>query len=292
LSAANRSAGDAGTLTGPTIRRRRLGGELRKLREAGGHRLEDVAAKLDVAPSTLSRIETGKAPTRTSYVTILLDLYGVDDADQRRRLTDIAREGQRKSWWSDYEDLITAETGRYLGLESAAERVRSWSVLAVPGLLQTADYAEAAVRATRPDLTPSQARRLAAIPLGRQTLARSSGRQLNLIIDETALLRRVAPPDVMADQMRHLATVAADPLVTVRVVALTTPHPVLSPPFALLRFDDPDDLGVACCAGIGGQLLVTQHAGRVSTLHATFGALSRATLSPADSTDLIRHLSP
>jgi transcriptional regulator with XRE-family HTH domain len=276
---------------GPSFLRRRLGRELRQLREARSLLLEDVAAHLGVAPSTLSRIETGKAPTRTSYLTILLDLYGVDDADQRKRLADIAREGQRKSWWSDYEDLITAETGRYLGLEIAAEQVRSWSVLAVPGLLQTADYAEAVVRATRPDLTVSQARRLAAIPQGRQTLARSSGRRLNLIIDEAALLRPIAPPDVMADQMRQLAAATADPSVTVRVVALTTPHPVLSPPFALLSFSDPDDPGLACCAGLGNQPFITQHAEQVSTLHATFAALSRAALSPTDSTDLIRHLS-
>src|SRR5580658_5248810 len=143
---------------GPSFLRRRLGRELRQLREARSLRLEDVAAHLGVAAGTLSRIETGKAPTRTSYLKILLDLYGADDPDQRRQLTEIAREGQRKNWWSDYEDLITAETGRYLGLEIAADQVRSWSMLAVPGLLQTADYAEAVARATRPDLTASQAR--------------------------------------------------------------------------------------------------------------------------------------
>jgi transcriptional regulator with XRE-family HTH domain len=277
---------------GPSFLRLRLGRELRELREARSLRLEEVAAHLGVAASTLSRIETGKAPTRTSYLTILLDLYGVDDADQRRRLADIAREGQRKSWWSDYEDLITAETGRYLGLEAAAAQVRSWSVLAVPGLLQTADYAEAVVRATRPELSASQARRLAAIPLGRQTMARNSGRRLNLIIDEAALIRPVAPPDVMTDQMQHLATATADPSVTVKVVALTAPRPILSPSFALLNFSDLDDPGVACCEGVGGQLLLTQHAEQVSSLHSTFAALSRAALSPAATKDLIKHFSP
>lgn len=276
---------------GPSFLRRRLGRELRQLRDARWLRLEDVAAHLGIAPSTMSRIETGKAPTRTSYLTILLDLYGVGDADQRRRLMDMAREGQRKSWWSDYQDLITAETGRYLGLETAAEQVRSWSVLAVPELLQTADYAEAVVRTTRLDLTPSQARRLAAIPLARQTLARTSGRRLNLIIDEGALLRSIAPPDVMSDQMRNLAAAAADPSVIVQVVPLTAPHPAISLPFALLSFSEPDDPGIACCTGTGRQLLITQHTEQVSTLQATFAALSRAALSPADSTDLITRLS-
>jgi transcriptional regulator with XRE-family HTH domain len=277
---------------GPYMLRRRLGRELRQLREARSLRLEDVAVHLGVAASTLSRIEMGKAPTRTSYLSVLLDLYGVADADERRQLAEIAREGQRKSWWSGYEDLITSEIGRYLGLEAAAEQVSSWSVLVVPGLLQTADYAEAVVRATLPALTAPHARKLAGISLDRQALARSSGRQLNLIIDEAALLRQVGSPAIMADQMRRLATVTADPSVRIQVARLATPHPILSPSFALLRFSDPDDPGVACCAGIGNQLLVTQHAEQVSSLRATFTALSAVALSPDDSTDLIEHLSP
>src|SRR5579872_613976 len=62
---------------GPTVRRRRLGTELRRLREAHSLKLEEVADKLGLAASTLSRIETGKAPTRTAYLSAMLDLYGV-----------------------------------------------------------------------------------------------------------------------------------------------------------------------------------------------------------------------
>src|SRR6266700_7046778 len=81
---------------GPAIRRRRLGADLRQLREQRSLRLEEVADQLGVAPSTLSRIETGKAPTRTSYLAVMLDLYGVADPARRRLLMDMAREGQRK----------------------------------------------------------------------------------------------------------------------------------------------------------------------------------------------------
>jgi transcriptional regulator with XRE-family HTH domain len=75
----------------PVVCRRRLGNELRQLREARSLRLEDVVVRLGVQPSTLSRIETGQAPTRTSYLAVLLDLYGVDDPDKRRLLADHAR---------------------------------------------------------------------------------------------------------------------------------------------------------------------------------------------------------
>src|ERR1017187_4057503 len=69
---------------GPTVRRRRLGSELRHLREAQSIKLEEVADRLGLAASTLSRIETGKAPTRTAYLSAMLDLYGVQDTVQRQ----------------------------------------------------------------------------------------------------------------------------------------------------------------------------------------------------------------
>ena len=80
--------------TGPTVRRRRLGTELRRLRESSGYKLEEVAAQLGVAPSTLSRIETGKAPTKSAYLNQMLETYGVDG---RRAAPDSRRHGSRGS---------------------------------------------------------------------------------------------------------------------------------------------------------------------------------------------------
>ena len=80
---------------GPTVRRRRLGSELRRLRESQSMKLEEVADQLGLAPSTLSRIETGKAPTRSAYLTSMLEMYGVDDSAQRQVLTELARDGHR-----------------------------------------------------------------------------------------------------------------------------------------------------------------------------------------------------
>ena len=107
---------------GPTVRRRRLGTELRRLREANSIKLEEVAEQLGVAPSTLSRIETGKAPTRSAYLSEMLKLYGVEDPGQRQVLIDMAREGHRKGWWAAYEDLLPTGFGIYVGLEAGPPR--------------------------------------------------------------------------------------------------------------------------------------------------------------------------
>ena len=125
--------------TGPTVRRRRLGTELRKLRESNGYKLEEVAAQLGVAPSTLSRIETGKAPTKSAYLNQMLEMYGVTDPAQRQVLVDMAREGHRKGWWAAYDDVLPSGFDIFVGLEAETTGIRSYENSVVHGLLQTQD---------------------------------------------------------------------------------------------------------------------------------------------------------
>ena len=110
---------------GPTVRRRRLGAELRRLREAHSLKLEEVAEKLGLAPSTLSRIETGKAPTKSAYLTAMLEMYEVEDPGARKVLVDMAREGHRKGWWSIYDDVLPSGFDIYVGLEAEASGLGS-----------------------------------------------------------------------------------------------------------------------------------------------------------------------
>ena len=135
---------------GPTVRRRRLGAELRRLREAHSLKLEEVAEKLGLAPSTLSRIETGKAPTKSAYLTAMLEMYEVEDPGARKVLVDMAREGHRKGWWSIYNDVLPSGFDIYVGLEAEASGLRSYESDVIHGLLQTTDYALTVLRELRP----------------------------------------------------------------------------------------------------------------------------------------------
>jgi transcriptional regulator with XRE-family HTH domain len=276
---------------GPTIRRRRLGADLRRLREERSLRLEDVAARLGVAPSTLSRIETGKAPTRTSYLTLLLDLYEVRDADERRAMADLAREGQRKGWWADFDDLLAPPVRSYLGLEAEAAVLRTFAIQVVPDLLQTEQYASAVYRASRPDLTAEQVKRLVRLRLRQQEMLRSSGnRQVHLVIDESALLRSIGSAWTMTGQLKHLLTVSGQAPVTVQVLSLTTVRPVLAEPFTVLSFTDKSDADVACATTIKGQVTFTKRDTEVRAMRTAFAALTRAALSPAESAERISDL--
>jgi hypothetical protein len=119
-----------------------------------------------VAASTLSRIETGKAPTKTAYLTALLELYEVTDAGQRQVLADMAREGHRKGWWAVYDDVPTG-FGIYVGLEAEAAGLRTYETQVVNGLLQTPEYARAVERELHNKDSPEQLQRLAKLRLNR-----------------------------------------------------------------------------------------------------------------------------
>ena len=203
--------------TGPTVRRRRLGAELRRLRDSAGYKLEEVAGMLGVAPSTLSRIETGKAPTKSAYLSHLLELYQVTDPGQRQILVDMAREGHRKGWWAAYDDVLPSGLGVYVGLEAEASGLRSYEIGVVHGLLQTTDYARAILRASAPRHTADQIERLVDLRMERQRrLDDNPPLDLWVIHDEAVIRRTVGGPVVMRHQLAHLLVAAGLPGVTSR----------------------------------------------------------------------------
>lgn len=285
----NPAAPQVSTWTDPTVARRRLGIKLRELREAQPLRLEDAAARLGLAPSTLSRIETGKAPTRHCYLASMLNMYGINDPELRQALVDLAREGMQKAWWTAHSDLLPDGAGRYFGMEAAAGLIRSYSTQTVPALLQTADYAAAACQVARPGLTGDQTRRLVAITKRRQKLVNDTGGSLHVIIDESALARRIAPAAIMAAQLDHLRTSAARPSVTVHIAPLAAPIPVLSPSFAVLSFTDPSDADVAITYGPGSHVTISTDGSDVQVMLTTFTTLAKAALSPTDSLRMINN---
>jgi hypothetical protein len=219
----------------------------------------------------------------------MLDLYSVADPGQRGLLADLAREGQRKGWWAEFDDLLSAGSGRYLGLEAMASTVRSLSIQTVPALLQTEDYAVAAHSAARPAANLIQARRLAAITMRRQELLQRDETRLHVIIDETALVRPVGSADVMAGQLDHLASVCTAGRVTVQIAGLAAAWPVLCVPFTVLSFADPEAPDAAYISGLDGPQIVKRDR-EVRELRGTFTALARSAMSATDSACLITEL--
>src|ERR1700689_2159587 len=200
---------------GPTVRRRRLGSELRRLRESQSIKLEEVAERLGLAPSTLSRIETGKAPTRTAYLNSMFELYGVDDPGQRQVLLEMAREGHRKGWWAVWDGVLPTGFGIYVGLEAEAASLRVYEAQVVHGLLQTEEYARAVMTTVRRRQSPAEIDRLVKLRMRRQeALVKPDPLQLWIILDEAVIRRAMGPADGANRPLEHLLDVRNWPNVT------------------------------------------------------------------------------
>src|SRR5580698_8334667 len=282
--------GRVAVTVGPTVRRRRLGSELRRLREAQSIKLEEVAEKLGLAPSTLSRIETGKAPTRSAYLTTMLDIYGVSDPVQKRMLVDMAREGHRKGWWAVWEDALPTGFGIYVGLEAEAASLRVYEAQVVHGLLQTEEYARAVMTTVRRRQTPEEIDRLVALRMQRQeVLTRPDPLELWIILDEAVLRRMGGPADVANRQLEHLVDVSNWPNVTLQVLTFSSGlHPGLGGPFAIIEFPERFDPDVVYSEGVTGQAYIEEREREVRARSEAFDLLRATALPPADSMRLIR----
>jgi transcriptional regulator with XRE-family HTH domain len=274
--------------TGPTVRRRRLGSELRKLRDANNLKLEEVAGELGVAPSTLSRIETGKAPTKTAYLNQMLEMYGVDDPQQRQVLVDMAREGHRKGWWADFDDVLPSGFDIFVGLEAETTGIRSYEISLVHGLLQTQDYARAVLRELRPRQTSEQVERQVDLRMARQRrLEDEPALDLWVIHDEAVIRRAVGGPAVMRAQLAWLLEVASRPGMTLQVLPFESgAHAGLAGPFTILEFAERTDSRVAHVESAGGPIYLEKE-WEVRGCEDAFDRLRAAAMSPAASADLI-----
>ena len=151
----------------PTIRRRQLGRALRREREARKITLKQAADWLETTTSNLSKIELGKQAIKPSHVRLLMQLFdiGAPEADTYIRL---ARESNQRGWWASYSDTIPDWFETFLGLESDAEELRTYTPELVDGLLQTRRYAQAIIRAYWPELTEAELQRAAELRQARQ----------------------------------------------------------------------------------------------------------------------------
>lgn len=274
---------------GPTVRRRRLGAELRRLRITHGFKLDEIAARLGVVASTLSRIEKGKAPIRTSYLRNLLEWYEVDDPRAKQLLVDMAREGHRKGWWADYDDVLPSGFDVYVGLEAEAKALRAYEANFVHGLLQTRDYATAILRGLHPRDSEDQIDRLVELRLQRQRkLDEGTPLDLWLILDEAAIRRRIGGPVVMRRQLEHLIKASMWPNVALQVLPFDAgAHAGIDGPFAILQFDL-DDPDVACTEGVGG-IVYLEKDREVRVCAEVFDRLRASALSPQTSVALLEH---
>ncbi|MCG5215203.1 helix-turn-helix domain-containing protein [Streptosporangium sp. KLBMP 9127] len=228
----------------PTVRRRRLGQELRRLRERAGRTGDQVADELGWSASKISRIETAKTMPRKGDVQALTTLYQVGE-EKQRELFDLLKAAARKGWWEEYRDSLPQEYATLLGLEEEAAFERSWEPQVVPGLFQTPEYAEEVIRATQviSRIPPGDIRTRVEARMARQQLLFADVPLTTwVVLDESAILRRFGGATMMRGQMERLVEVSSLPNVRLQILPQEAFHPVNTGSFIHLQFPEFHDL--------------------------------------------------
>ena len=208
---------------GPVVTRRRLGGELKRLRDGPGLKLEDVARRLECSPSKISRLENGKGVPRSRDVRRHARVYGVPDGEKRDASPGAGRaRARRRMWWQEYADVLAARHGHLRRARVGRRphpRLRAASSCTVS--CRRADYARAVLRGVWGGRVPdaddradgrgpdaaagrSERRARADVPRACSTSPRSTGSSVR--------------PRSCAAQLEHLIDVAEAEHVDVRVL--------------------------------------------------------------------------
>jgi Helix-turn-helix. len=223
----------------PSVRRRRLSRELKRLREAAGMTADQASKELEWSQGKLSRIEqNGWQRPDLGDMKYLLDLYKVTEAaepERRAELLQLARDSRERGWWTEYKSAL--DSG-YVGFEAEAAKIHTYQTMVIPGLLQTAEYASALFHAEL-YCDPEEIRQRAELRMKRQEILRYSDRPLLwAVIDEAALRRRFGSVEAQAEQLRRL--IDADKLenVVIQVIPFAAGlHPAMPSGFVILDFE-------------------------------------------------------
>ncbi|MER0446359.1 helix-turn-helix transcriptional regulator [Streptomyces sp. Edi4] len=238
----------------PTVRRRRLGQELRRLRELKGMTAEEVAERLLVSQSKISRLENGRRSISQRDVRDLCGVYEVEDHRIVDSLMQMAKDSRQQGWWHAFGDIPYSV---YIGLETDAASLRVYDPQVVPGLLQTPQYAEALIAGALPETVPADVEKRVNVRLRRQERVKATENPLRLwvVIDEAALRRTIGGKQLMIDQLESLIDQSRLPHVTVQVLPFSMgAHPGINGQYAILEFPDASDSSVVYIEGVTSDL--------------------------------------
>lgn len=276
----------------PILRRRRLGTELRRLREAAGLTGDQVIERIGWASaSKLSRLENGRSRPDPQDVRDLLDLYGADEALGEELLGITQEAGDMRGWLRSFPAMTPQQRG-FAELEAGCAEISEYNPVLVPGLLQTPGYARVRIASARqvgedagdPDAEDTETQVQARLARQKLLTRGTDAPRYTAVLEEAALGRRAGPPEVLREQVIQLCELAMLPNVTLHVLPRDTPiGEWYLPPtaFSLYRFADPLDPETLAIEGGFTDVMSTE----VNTLNrykVVFEWLCTAALSASD----------
>jgi len=279
-------------ISGPTVLRILLGGQLRTLREAAGITPDRAGYEIRASRSKISRLEHGRVSFKERDVSDLLTLYGVTDDAERRRMLNLAQHANSQGWWSRYDDVMPDWFETYVGLEQATSLIRTYELQFVPGLFQTEDYAKAVTVLGHRSAPMAEIERRVSLRLQRQQiLARpDDAPRVWAVIDESALRRPLGGRNVMRNQLRRLLELTQLPQVTLQVMPFDRGgHSAAGGSFSILRFAEPELPDIVYIEQLTGALYLDRPE-ETDHYREVMNSLSAEAETPAESERQLRRL--
>lgn len=273
-----------------TIKARRLGLYLTRLRESYGLDIRAVAERINVSHMTVRRVEQGLHQTDLVILEKLFDTYEVA-FERRQELLELAAEAFRSGWWIEYGDVLH---GLFAVMEDEATQILSYQSQVIPGLLQTDAYARALFQAAlgEPDTWEIKdvEKRVRARRERRSVLERMDPPRLHAVLAEGALRQQVGGRNVMREQLEHLAEMSTRSNVTLQVLPYRAgAHAGLSGSFSIFEFPHPDDSDVVHSEDLSGSSY-SETRGAVARFRLAWGSVTDAALAPSESAGMIAAL--
>jgi transcriptional regulator with XRE-family HTH domain len=271
--------------------RRKLGIELRRLRESVKMTADEAAEQLELSASTISRSETGKVNVHPRDVDAMLRIYGLTDERKREALLALARKSRERGWWHAYRNVLAPDVVSHISIEDGANQIRAFQTMLVPGLLQTEDYSRAVAaifpRPEPPDVVDQQVE----IRQRRQEILRRHDEvPLHVILDESALRRPIGGDAVMQKQLLHLLELTETLNVSLQIAAYQIgAYAGLGGPFTLFGFAEPMDLNIVHVENQRSFFLIEDE-DDIRHYEIVFQRVQKAALPVADSLALVKRI--
>jgi len=199
-------------------RQRRLGAELRRMREHIGMTINEAATLHRTDRTTVSNTESARSGVSSDRVRVWAANYRCPDAQYVDALAAMTRE-RGPYWWDEYRDSLPAGLLDIAEMEHYAVALRSAQIMHMPGILQTPDYMRGVFAEAVPTMDPVDLERHVEFRARRAALLdRSEPPPCEFLIHETVLRMRFGDRKVLRRQLDYLLEQANRPDIAARVV--------------------------------------------------------------------------
>ncbi|WP_327068058.1 helix-turn-helix transcriptional regulator [Kitasatospora sp. NBC_01250] len=204
--------------TNPTLRQRRLGTELRRMREQAGLGGSQLARQLGINPAHVTQMESGRTGLSVERLYTIADLCMCTSEPLVSALADIIINRGPSGWWEEYRGVLSSHLLDLAELEGHASKLTCFSLSYVPGLLQTGSYANALFAQTLLPLPQQEVDTRTTFRLRRQQVVRSTGTPYSSLLYESCLRGQFGGAAVLRGQLASLLEDSERPGISIRVV--------------------------------------------------------------------------